>query len=138
MRDYEFHVTVAAPDNGTTLVSVRGDVDIATSPTLRRVLDAAHGHVVVDLSRVTLIDASGLSVLVEAARSADRDGHNLVLRNPSTSCTRALEITRLVSVFRIDAGPSSLGDGNAHYQRRSRPHHARDLDQSAQRLHAIP
>jgi anti-anti-sigma factor len=114
MRDDKFHVTVVALDNSTTLVSVRGAVDIATSPTLRRLLaavqacrrrDPADGRVVVDLSRVTLLDASGLSVLMAAARSADRYGHTLVLRNPSRSCVRVLEITRLVSVFCIDAGP---------------------------------
>jgi anti-anti-sigma factor len=111
-RDHEFHATVAALDNSTTLVSVCGDVDMATSPTLRRLLAAietsrdrgvADGHIVIDLSRVILLDASGISVLMEAARTADRTGHALVLRDPSPSCVRVLEITRLVSVFRIDA-----------------------------------
>jgi anti-anti-sigma factor len=112
MRDHEFHVTVTALENSTTLVSVCGDVDIVASPTLRRLLaametsrhrGATDGRIVIDLSRVTLLDASGISVLMEAARTADRNGHALVLRNPSPSCMRVLEITRLVSVFRIDA-----------------------------------
>jgi anti-anti-sigma factor len=114
MRDYGFRVRVTALSDNGSLVSVRGDIDIATSPTLRRLLaavqacrhrDPADGRIVVDLSRVTLLDASGLSVLMEAARSADRNGHAFVLRRPSRSCVRALEITRLASVFRIDEGP---------------------------------
>jgi anti-anti-sigma factor len=112
MRDDEFHVTVAALDHSTALVSVRGDVDIATSPTLRRLLaeieacghrEVADGHIVIDLSRVTLLDASGINVLMEAARTAGRHVHTLVLRDPSPNCMRVLEITRLVSAFRIVA-----------------------------------
>ncbi|MEY2570070.1 MAG: hypothetical protein QOE63_420, partial [Acidimicrobiaceae bacterium] len=38
-HDDEFHVTVTADDFDTVL-SVRGDVDSATTPTLRRVLAA--------------------------------------------------------------------------------------------------
>jgi len=111
IRDHEFHVRVATLDDGTTLVSVCGDVDIATSPTLRRLLAAtacrkrevADAHIVIELSRVTLLDASGISVLMETARTADRHGHTLVLRDPSRSCMRVLEITRLLSFFHIDA-----------------------------------
>src|SRR5258708_18825628 len=111
MRDPEFHVRVAALDNSTTLVAVGGDVDIATSPILRRLLAAiacrqgevANSHIVIDLSLVTLLDASGISVLMEAARTADRHGHTLVLRDPSPNCMRVLEITRVASAFRIDA-----------------------------------
>jgi anti-anti-sigma factor len=112
LRSDDFHLTVSALAGGTTLVSVRGDVDVATSPTLSRVLaavqacgrrEAAHGHIVIDLSRVTLLDASGLGVLLSAARAAD--GDTLLLRDPSPSCMRVLEITRLTSAFFIDAGP---------------------------------
>jgi anti-sigma B factor antagonist len=140
VRDHDFHVTMAVLDDRATLVSVRGDVDLATSPTLRRILaavqacrrhEAGHGRVVVDLSRVTFFDASGLGVLVEAARSAERDGQTLALRDPSPICRRVLEITRLESVFRIDAGAPRCGDASVHHRRRSRTHHARDLDQSA-------
>jgi anti-sigma B factor antagonist len=112
LRPDDFHLTVSALEDGATLVSVRGDVDIATSPTLSRLLatvqacgrrEGSHGHLVIDLSRVTLLDASGLGVLLSAARSAD--GEALWLRDPSPSCMRVLEITRLTPVFHIDGGP---------------------------------
>jgi anti-anti-sigma factor len=119
---------------------VRGDVDLATSPTLRRIVgavqtcrqsDAGHGHVVIDLSRVTFLDASGLGVLVEGARTAQRDGLSFALRDPSPCCLRVLEITRLVPVFRIDSAPARCPEGSASHRRRSRSHHAHGLDQSA-------
>jgi anti-anti-sigma factor len=124
VRDREFHVTVAGSGD-STFVSVRGDVDFASSGKLRRVLgavqasshnDRSTGHVVIDLSRVTLLDASGLGVLLEALRSADRLEHAVVLRDPSPSCMRVLEITRLQSAFRIDAGVSGL-HARSSYQR---------------------
>jgi len=126
MSDREFHPTMAVLDD-TMLVSVRGDVDFASSGKLRRMLtavqacchsDPARGHIVIDLSRVTLLNASGLGVLVEASRSADREGHTLVLRDPSPSCMRVLEITRLQSAFHIDAGPSGLHDRSSYHRPR--------------------
>jgi anti-sigma B factor antagonist len=147
LHDDAFHVTVAALADSTTVVSVRGDVDVATSPTLRRLLAAAqvcryredsNAQVVIDLSRVTLLDASGLTVLLDNARSARRDGYTLVLRNPSRQSMRVLEITQLAPVFRIDASASGGGDGNGHGEQRPGPHDARDLDPSAHRLHAVP
>jgi anti-sigma B factor antagonist len=116
-----FHMAVAALADSTTVVSVRGDVDVATSPTLRRLLAAvqvcryredSNAPVVIDLSRVTLLDASGLTVLVDAARSARRDGYTLVLRNPSRPSLRVLEITQLTPVFRINASASDGGEVN--------------------------
>jgi anti-anti-sigma factor len=52
---------------------------------------------------VTFFDASGISVLMDTARTAAHHGHTLVLRDPSPRCMRVLEITRLVSAFRIEA-----------------------------------
>jgi anti-sigma B factor antagonist len=52
---------------GTSLVQVRGELDMFDAPQLGRLLDAerAAGHdLVVDLRRLTFIDSSGLAVLV--------------------------------------------------------------------------
>lgn len=56
---------------GHTVVAPIGEVDFATASQLREYLyaliDAGHGHLLVDLNQVTFLDASGLGVLVGAA-----------------------------------------------------------------------
>jgi anti-sigma B factor antagonist len=113
----EFAATVTSADT-STVIAVRGEVDVATAPILRRALaeadargrrDLMGGPVVVDLSGVTFIDASGLSVLVGAARWARGEGRMLVLRDPSPATMRVLEITRLLDGFRIQRREIEVG-----------------------------
>jgi len=59
------------------IVTITGDVDIATAPLLRERLAkmaAAGTPVVVDLDRVSFIDAAGLGALVGAASQAAAHG----------------------------------------------------------------
>jgi anti-sigma B factor antagonist len=105
----ELAVEVTVADQ-STIVSVRGDVDVATAPMVRGALtevearrkDVGTPRVVLDLSEVTFMDASGLGVLVGAARSARRTGHTLMLRDPSPRVVRLLEMTRLLDVFEVE------------------------------------
>jgi anti-sigma B factor antagonist len=88
-----------------TVVPVRGELDIATAPILRQLLinGQTDGRTtIVDLSRVTFIDASGLGVLVTALKRARASGGDLVLRDPARGVARVLEISRLAAVFQIE------------------------------------
>lgn len=60
---------------------------------------AGSGDLVVDLSAVEAIDATGLGVLVGAHRRADRAGRVLVLEDCSDAVTRVLFLTRLEKVL---------------------------------------
>lgn len=89
-------------DGCRTLV-VSGEIDISTAPTFSRELETligeAHSPAVLDLSAVTFIDASGLSVLVGAHRKVENTDVAIMLLNPSEFCRRILEITGLAAVF---------------------------------------
>ena len=90
---------------GQALVYVEGDIDLATSNTLREALAEAlekSATVVVDLGAVGFIDSSGLKELVFGNREAERAGGSLRLRRPSRMLLRLLEITALDSVLLID------------------------------------
>ena len=100
----DFDVTTAV-DNGAATVTVRGEVDVYTAPRLRERLyavvgDGAH-RVVLDLAEMTFIDSTGLGVIVGTLkRLRERDG-DLVLRAPSRSTKKVLEITGLTRIIEI-------------------------------------
>jgi anti-anti-sigma factor len=82
--------------DGTTILRVAGEIDMATAGKLRPYLLDTEDRVVVDLRAVSLLDSSGIAVLAEAStRLALSDG-TLTLRKPQGTVRRALEIVGLV------------------------------------------
>lgn len=89
---------------GTSVVTLRGEIDLQNSPDLRKELLAwlAEGQdVVVDLSGVDYIDSSGIACLVEAYQTARHQGGNFSLAAISPAALRVLKLARLDEVFVI-------------------------------------
>ncbi|MDT0532964.1 STAS domain-containing protein [Micromonospora sp. DSM 115977] len=85
-----------------------GNVDVDTTDELRAALRHAvdvGGHVVVDLTRVRLIDAGGLALLVRAHRDARERGAVLCLAAPSRFIRTVLHTMRLDGLFPVFASP---------------------------------
>ena len=57
--------------------------------------------IVLDLGRVTAIDAYGLGLMLELRRLSDSHGVRFKLMNVNTFTSRVFEVTRLDSVFEI-------------------------------------
>ena len=96
-----------APRGPWTVVSVGGEVDVATAPRLREELinlvAGGHNHLVVDLEGLDFIDSTGLGVLVGALkRTRSNDGELRVVCTHSR-ILKVFEITGLDSVFGIAA-----------------------------------
>ena len=70
--------------------------------TLHAVLDAGSGRLVVDLSGLELLDATGLGVLVGAHRRARLAGGDLVLRGAPARIARLLRLARLDRVITLE------------------------------------
>jgi anti-sigma B factor antagonist len=91
---------------GASIVVLKGDVDLESSPAAREILlrsvDGA-GTVLVDLSSVTYIDSSGVASLVEALQAAKRNGGRFALVAASDPTRRVLELARLDKVFAMYA-----------------------------------
>ena len=92
--------------DGIPVVTVGGEVDVSTAPTLQAELNsipAATARVVVDLSEVMFLDSTGIGVLIAAMnRLSDggRDGTmQLVVTRPHI--LKVLEVTGLTSIFDI-------------------------------------
>jgi anti-sigma B factor antagonist len=100
--------------DGYTVVTISGEIDIASAPVLREqllgLLRPGASRLVVDLSRVTFCDASGLAVLVGASRRADQLDGVLRLAAPAPLMTKVLRLTGLDSRFEIFATvPEAIG-----------------------------
>ena len=84
---------------GITIAEVIGKLDIASAPALREqllnLLRPGSSSLVVDLSKVSFADASGLAVLVSTARHARLLGGCLRLAAVSPPTAQALHITGL-------------------------------------------
>jgi anti-sigma B factor antagonist len=88
---------------GTPVVSVVGEVDIATSEMLHtRVAAAVEAQssdcVIIDLTQVGFIDSSGLAVLVSVANA----GSKVVLRGASHTIRRVIEATGLTQILHLE------------------------------------
>jgi anti-anti-sigma factor len=66
---------------------------------VRAALRGVKGDVIVDLSGVTFIDASGLTELVVAARQIRAWGCRFVTTNEPPTVARLLRVTRLDRLF---------------------------------------
>jgi anti-sigma B factor antagonist len=97
---------VDLPADGVAGVAVRGEVELATAPTLTAALEEgirrSSGAFVVDLVAVDFLDSSGVACLVRARALLGRDDRALALVCPPGRVRRVLELTgidELVPVY---------------------------------------
>jgi anti-anti-sigma factor len=99
------HMSLAV-GNGTAVLTVRGEVDVANSGHLRALGEDAIGDAVrvirIDLSEVSFIDSTGLAALVAIRNAAAGAGRRLVLDRPTARVRRVLQLTTLDAVFEVD------------------------------------
>ena len=93
----------AVSDPPSATVVLDGEIDIATSPAIRRFLMTAisggNVQLAVDMSGVTFIDASGIGVLVAAANRARQAGGGLSLLAPSPQVRWLLDVLHLDAIL---------------------------------------
>jgi anti-sigma B factor antagonist len=80
--------------DGSAVLAIRGEVDMATAPAFHSVIEQTMQlgvPVVVDLAAVTFMDSSGLSVLAVASQ----DDVPISVRSPSLPVGRLLAMTGL-------------------------------------------
>jgi anti-sigma B factor antagonist len=88
--------------DGSLQVTPEGELDIATSEPLRkrlRELQLARTPTVLDLSRISFIDCSGLRVILEALATAGSDGSRLEIHPQySPPLRRLLELIHIAEI----------------------------------------
>ena len=95
------------------MLCAHGELDLATAPALRRALASATGgpavgaepvHLVVDLSGVTFVDATGLAALLQAAETVRASGGELHLASPPRMLRRMLGLLDLEGRLPVAGG----------------------------------
>jgi anti-sigma B factor antagonist len=91
--------------DGTTIVSVGGEIDVYTAPKLRdkitELVAAGAHHLVVDLEAVEFLDSTGLGVLVGGLKKVRAHDGSLQLVCTQDRLLKIFRITGLAKVFAI-------------------------------------
>ena len=100
--DLEMNVSES---DGLAVLSVLGEIDVATAPPLRQrligLVDDGWKRIVVDLEGVDFLDSTGLGVLVSVLKRLRTNGGDLLLVCTRSQVLKVLEITGLTNVFPI-------------------------------------
>lgn len=93
--------------NGLVVCYVDGEIDINTSPDIKKnfekILARKAPKIVINFSKVTYVDSSGLATLVEILKGMRTYGGKMRLSNLSPKIKSLFEITKLEKLFDIMA-----------------------------------
>lgn len=105
-------------ESGMPVVSVIGELDLATAPVLEEALatlaENGEGTVMVDLGRCGFIDLRGLHVLLAARAGLEHSGRLLVLIAGNPDLLRVFNVTRVDGLFAIYPSRTAAAQDAAH------------------------
>ena len=91
--------------DGCLLLAVEGELDIATAPRMIAALNDALASMarplILDLSRVSFMDSTGLALLINASRRVRRLGHGFAIICPRGPISRVFEIADMVESLHV-------------------------------------
>jgi anti-sigma B factor antagonist len=109
-------VEIEQSGNGLSIVALAGELDLSTSPRLEgRLLEELHQYesVVVDLTRLTFIDSTGIGLLIKAHQTADGCAKLHTVVSEGSQVERVFELAGLGSCLPIfldrDQAVAALG-----------------------------
>lgn len=90
----------------TTIFDISGDIDLATSPELRKALlrelrEARTARVILNLKAVRYMDSSGVASLVEGLKVSRDLGARLILCGLNTTVREVLQLSKLLKIFEV-------------------------------------
>jgi anti-sigma B factor antagonist len=100
-----FSVIVHRLNPADVILHVAGEIDLLAEPVLyahvSTLLARRPERLIIDLSQVSFMGATGLSLLIKTRGTAGQQGTALKLRSPSRSAARPLQITGLDRLFDV-------------------------------------
>jgi len=96
----------ARPMDKTTILDISGDIDLAHSSELRRIVliefrEKRTPRVILNLLEVNYIDSSGVASLVEGLKASRDVGSRLILFGLSPIAHEVLQLSKLLTIFEI-------------------------------------
>ena len=89
---------------GQWVIRLKGDLDMESSPrlieTVRKSIKGAAG-VTIDLKEVGYVDSSGIAVLVQGYKLANKQKVEFTLLDPSAQARAVIELSQLHKFFKI-------------------------------------
>jgi anti-sigma B factor antagonist len=118
MRDNASPATPVLHQNRPNVLPLEGDIDLHVSPVVTEALNTMikkkPDRIVVDLSRATYIDSSGVAALILAMQEVEAYGGEFFLSGLQETLRSIFEISRLERTFRIftdvDAALAASGE----------------------------
>jgi anti-sigma B factor antagonist len=114
-----FDLIVSSDADGVVVVSVLGELDVATAPRLRQELlrivaeSVVEPYVVLDLAGTDVLDATGLGAIFDGVKRTRQRGGDLALARAEPQVLRDLEITRVFEILpvhgSVDVAIASFG-----------------------------
>jgi anti-sigma B factor antagonist len=89
-----------------TIFDISGDIDLSTSPELRKPLlrelrELRTPRVILNLKAVRYIDSSGVASLVEGLKASRDVGSRFIMFGLNTTVREVLQLSKLVKIFEI-------------------------------------
>jgi len=96
----------ARQSEGWVILDLTGDIDLAHSPAMRKILlveikEKHTAKVFLNLKNVRYIDSSGIASLVEGLKASRDSGSRMILYGLSPSVREVMELSRLQKIFEI-------------------------------------
>ena len=103
---------------GTPVVSVLGDVDLASAPSfeqkLLHVAERRTGRVIVDLTGCSFFDSTGLKALLATRLHLNRSNRQLTLVVSNPSMLKIFEVTGFDTLFEMHPSLADAALANGH------------------------
>jgi anti-anti-sigma factor len=105
-----FSATVAEID-GESVITLSGELDMATAPDLVAVLDSeverglGSGDLLLDLAGLSFIDSSGIAVLVTGQQALIQQERRLSIRGARPHAMKVFEIAGLMELLNVATEP---------------------------------
>jgi anti-sigma B factor antagonist len=110
-EELELKVCADGALGADVVVELAGELDLSSAGQLRSTLHGLYESgitsLVLDLSRLVFVDSTGLSEFVAALKHCRERGGDVVLRSPTASASRVLNISGLDQVFTIVPGSAA-------------------------------
>jgi anti-sigma B factor antagonist len=96
---------ISDPPANSTIFPLEGEIDLHISPTishwLQQIIIRKPARLLIDLSKVSYVDSSGIAVLIDAMQKVQKYGGAFGVVGMQDSVRSIFEIAKLDQVFRI-------------------------------------